>query len=671
MTLKKRVPFRGVFMSATESQKNRIRELVTTLNCASEKYYAQDDEIMSNFEYDRLYDELVLLEEETGYVLSNSPTVNVGYEAVHELPKERHEKPMLSLGKTKDRNELAGLLDGHPGILSWKLDGLTTVLTYYDGKLAKAVTRGNGEIGEVVTNNARTFINLPHTIEYKGELVLRGEAVISYSDFEAINSTIPDETQRFKNPRNLCSGAVRQLDSSVTAKRRVRFYAFSLVSAPGVDFGDRHMAEFEFLESQGFQVVDHILVSGSDIVERIGEYEKRIASYDIPSDGLVLLLDEISYGNSLGMTAKFPRNAIAFKWTDETKETTLREVEWSASRTGLINPVAVFDPVELEGTTVSRASVHNVSIVRSLKLGIGDTVSVYKANMIIPQIAENLTKSGTLEIPAACPVCGGKTELRETEGTAYLYCTNPDCPAKQLGAFVQYVSRDAMNIDGLSEATIEKFIAAGIVSSFPDLYHLADHRDIIVNMEGFGAKSCDNLIEAVDRSRHTQLHRLLYGIGIENVGVATAKLICRHFGYDPDAVSHATVPDLSMIEGVGEVIAASVCDYFSDPVHMDIWEKLLNEVEPEKPGNSPGEQPLAGLSFVVTGSLAHMSRNELKERIENLGGKLTGSVTGNTRCLINNDATSNSTKNVTARRLGVDIVTEEEFMTQYLVSSEG
>ena len=654
-------------MSATEAQKKRIRDLVTTLNCASEKYYAQDDEIMSNYEYDRLYDELVSLEEETGFVLSNSPTVNVGYEAVHELPKERHEKPMLSLGKTKDRNELAEWLNGHPGILSWKLDGLTTVLTYNDGKLAKAVTRGNGEIGEVVTNNARTFINLPHTIEYKGELVLRGEAVISYSDFEAINSSIPDEAGRFKNPRNLCSGAVRQLDSSVTAKRRVRFYAFSLVSAPGVDFGDRHMAEFDFLEAQGFEVVDHILVSASDIVGHIEEYEKRITSYDIPSDGLVLLLDEISYGESLGMTAKFPRNAIAFKWTDETRETVLRDVEWSASRTGLINPVAVFDPVELEGTTVSRASVHNVSIVRSLKLGIGDTITVYKANMIIPQIAENKTCSGSLEIPETCPVCGHATELKETEGTAYLYCTNPGCPAKQLGAFVQFVSRDAMNIDGLSEAGIEKFIATGIISAFPDLYHLNDHKAEIVNMEGFGEKSYENLVEAADKSRHTQLHRLLYGIGIENVGVATAKLICRHFGYDPDAVCHATSEELAMIDGVGDVIAASVREYFSDPVHMEMWENLLKEVEPESPEGGSGEHTLAGLSFVVTGSLNHFSRNELKERIESLGGKLTGSVTGNTRCLINNDAASNSTKNVTARKLGVAVLTEDEFIAQYLV----
>ena len=654
-------------MSVNESQKNRIRELVTTLNCASEKYYAQDDEIMSNYEYDRLYDELVSLETETGYVLANSPTVNVGYESVDELPKERHEKPMLSLGKTKDREELREWLDGHDGILSWKLDGLTVVITYFDGKLAKAITRGNGEIGEVVTNNARTFINLPHSIEYKGELVIRGEAVISYSDFEKINSSIPDETQRFKNPRNLCSGAVRQLDPSVTAKRMVRFFAFSLVSAPGVDFGDRHLSEFEFLKKQGFDVVDHVVVTPDTIISYIEDYEERIRTYDIPSDGLVLLLDEISYGDSLGMTAKFPRNAIAFKWTDETKDTTLRQIEWSASRTGLINPVAIFDPVELEGTTVSRASVHNISIVRNLKLGLGDTIRVYKANMIIPQIAENLTCSDDLEIPKTCPVCSGATYLKENEGTAYLYCSNPECPAKKLGAFTQFVSRDAMNMDGLSEATIEKFIAAGMIHSFTDLYHLDRYRDRITEMEGFGERSYENLIASIDVSRNTELHRLLYAIGIENVGVATAKLICRHFGYDPGSIVKADEDELSRIDGIGPVIASSVCGYFSDPAHLNIWNELLQEITLADAPALTGEQKLAGLSFVVTGSLEHYSnRNELKDVIEKLGGKVTGSVTGKTECLINNDPASNSTKNRTARELGVKVLTEDEFTAQYI-----
>lgn len=640
---------------------------MSTLNSASQKYYAQDDEVMSNYEYDSLYDELMALEEETGYVLSNSPTVRVGYEAVDELPKERHEKPMLSLAKTKDRNELADWLQGRDALLSWKLDGLTVVLTYFDGKLAKAVTRGNGEIGEIVTNNARAFINIPNSIEYKGELIIRGEAVIGYSDFERINRSLPEGTPEYKNPRNLCSGAVRQLDPAITASRSVRFFAFSLVSAPGVDFKDSHEEEFLFLKDQGFEVVDYVRVTPDSVVGEIDRYEVKIKDYDIPSDGLVLLLDEIHYGTSLGMTAKYPRNAIAFKWSDETADTVLRDIEWSASRTGLINPVAIFDPVELEGTTVSRASVHNISIVRSMKLGIGDTVRVYKANMIIPQIAANLTGSGTLPIPDTCPVCGGSTRILETEGTSYLYCTNPECPAKQIGSFTQFVSRDAMNIDGLSEATLEKFIGRGVIHTFADLYHMDGYRDEIVGMEGFGQKSFDNLIAAVEKSRKTELHRVVYAVGIENVGVATAKLICRHFGYDAAAVSEASVEELSGIDGVGNVIAGSVRSFFDDTDKRRSWDLLLNELELVSPETMPTARTLAGLSFVVTGSLhSFANRNELKERIESLGGKVTGSVTGNTRCLINNDADSTSSKNLTARKLGVPVLTEDEFISQYL-----
>lgn len=653
-------------MAVNEDKKKRIIELVTTLNCASEKYYAQDDEIMSNYEYDALYDELTSLEEETGYVLSNSPTVKVGYEAVDELPKVRHDKPMLSLSKTKDRDELAGWLGDRRGLLSWKLDGLTVVLTYNDGKLAKAVTRGNGEIGEIVTNNARTFINLPHSISYKGELVVRGEACISYSDFEYINNSISDVTARFKNPRNLCSGSVRQLDPSVTAGRRVRFFAFSLVKAEGVDFNDSHMREFEFLKEQGFDVVEYVPVDGAHVVGEVDRYEEKIRDYDIPSDGLVLLLDSISYGAGLGMTAKFPRNAIAFKWSDEVAETVLRDVDWSVSRTGLINPVAVFDPVELEGTSVSRASVHNISIVRSLKLGIGDRIKVYKANMIIPQIAENITRSGSLVIPDTCPVCGSATRIDNTEGTSYLYCTNPDCPARKTGAFAQFVSRDALNIEGISEATIERFLKLGILRNFKDLYHLSDHRDEISGLEGFGTKSCDNLIDSVERSRSTNVYRLLYGVGIDNVGVATARLICRHFDNKTDLIAEAGDDELSDIEGVGPVIARSVTDYFRDPANRAEWDALCSEFSFEDDQMS-SDASLAGLSFVITGSLkGFANRNELKELIESRGGRVTGSVSGNTTCLINNDSASNSSKNVGAKKLGIKILTEDEFMAQYI-----
>ena len=644
---------------------DRIKELVITLNCASQKYYAQDDEIMSNYEYDRLYDELVALEEETGYVLSNSPTVNVGYESVEELPKENHTRPMLSLGKTKDRNELANWLVGQEGLLSWKLDGLTVVLTYNDGKLAKALTRGNGEIGEVITNNARTFINIPHRIPYKGELVIRGEAVISYSDFEKINSEISDEAAKYKNPRNLCSGAVRQLDSSVTAKRQVRFFAYSLVSAEDVELNNSHERAFLFLKEQGFEIVEYKRVNPENIVETVGDYEEKVKTYDIPSDGLVLLIDDIAFGESLGMTAKFPRNSIAFKWTDETRETVLREIEWSASRTGLINPVAIFDPVELEGTTVSRASVHNISIVRNLKLGIGDTIRVYKANMIIPQIAENLTCSDSLVIPDVCPVCGEPTHLKESEGTSYLYCTGAECPAKKIGSFTHFVGREALNIDGLSEATLEKFISEKMVTDYVDLYHLDKYKDKIVNMEGFGEKSYTNLTDAIDKSRDTLLYRLLYGLGIDNVGVATAKLICRFFEDDLDKIRNASIEELSSINNVGEVIAKSVFDYFSEAKNNEEVDRLVAELNLAKDDSVKGSS-LEGLSFVVTGSLNHYSsRNELKAQIESLGGKVTGSVTGKTECLINNDATSNSTKNRTARELGIPVLTEDEFLEKY------
>lgn len=648
-------------------KKTRIKELVELLNEASKAYYAQDEEIMSNYEYDRLYDELVDLEEETGMVMANSPTVSVGYEAVEELPKERHESPMLSLGKTKSREELQEWLNGKEGVLSWKLDGLTIVLTYREGQLEKAVTRGNGEIGEVITNNARTFQNLPAKIAYKGELILRGEAVISYSDFELINREIEAEGQKYKNPRNLCSGSVRQLNNEITAKRRVCFYAFSLVKAEGMDFGDSIMEQFRFMEDQGFAVVEHYLVKPENILERIQFFEDKIEGYDIPSDGLVLSYEDIAYGISLGRTAKFPRHSIAFKWGDETRETVLKEIEWSASRTGLINPVAIFEPVELEGTTVSRASVHNISILRGLKLGIGDRITVYKANMIIPQIAENLTGSDNVEIPQSCPVCGGKTEIRSLNDAQSLYCTNEQCTAKKIKSFTLFVSRDALNMDGLSEATLEKFIEKGFIHSYVDLFHLERHREEIVEMEGFGEKSYANLIESIHAARKTTLARLIYGLGIANIGVATAKLVCRHFNNEIEKLEQATVEELSEIEGIGEVIAGAFVEFMHKEENLQRIHELLPELELEEQQAPQGEQNLANLSFVVTGSLNHFAnRDQLKEEIENRGGKVTGSVTGKTFCLINNDNTSNSSKNKKAKELQIPILTEEEFLETYL-----
>lgn len=669
----------------------RIQYLVETLNRASKAYYAEDREIMSNREYDALYDELQLLEEETGIVLANSPTVNVGYEAVEELPKEKHETPMLSLGKTKSREELRSWLQGKPAVLSWKLDGLTVVLTYDGGRLVKAVTRGNGEIGEVITNNARTFKNIPLTIPFEGELVLRGEAVITYSDFEKMNAQIPDTEAKYKNPRNLCSGSVRQLNNEITARRNVRFYAFDLVSVRRAEIVNNEGslndsrdqgestekvkyeaiarskdAQFVFLQEQGFEVVEHYTVTEENILETIELFEKKIEAYDVPSDGLVLSYEDIAYGRSLGRTAKFPRHSIAFKWADELQETTLKEIEWSASRTGLINPVAIFEPVELEGTTVSRASVHNISILRGLHLGIGDRITVYKANMIIPQIEKNLTCSDTVEIPKVCPVCGGATEIRQVNEVQSLYCTNEKCPAKSIKAFTLFVSRDAMNIDGLSEATLEKFIDMGLIHEYADLYHMDRHRDVIVNMEGFGEKSYANLMESINASRNTTLHRVIYGLGIANIGLANAKMLCRYFDYDLAKMQAADVETLSAIEGVGEVIATAFADYMRDEDNLRKIQNLMAELHVEVPVVDEASQNMTGLSFVITGSLNHFeNRNELKDLIEARGGKVTGSVTGKTTALINNDVASTSSKNKKAKELGIPIMAEEDFLREY------
>ena len=650
----------------------RMKELAGRLKEAAKAYYAQDREIMSNYEYDRLYDELEELERKTGVVLAGSPTVSVGYEAVDELPKERHESPMLSLGKTKNREELAEWLKDRSGLLSWKLDGLTIVLTYRDGQLLKAVTRGNGEVGEVITPNARTFVNLPLQIPFAGELVLRGEAVITYADFARINGEIEDVDARYKNPRNLCSGSVRQLDSRITAERSVRFFAFSLVSAKDVDFHNSRERQFLFLREQGFETVEYRMVTAQNVVETVDWFESRIAQNPVPSDGLVLTYEDIAYGESLGTTAKFPRSSIAFKWADELAKTTLRDVEWSASRTGLINPVAIFDPVELEGTTVSRASVHNVSIVRQLKLGIGDKITVYKANMIIPQIAENLTQSGSLQIPDVCPVCGGPARITRENDTETLVCVNPDCDAKKLKSFSLFVSRDAFGIDGLSEATLEKFLAKGFLHTYADLFHLDRHREEIVEMDGFGEKSYQNLVNSVEKARTIPLAKLIYSLGIPNIGLANAKMICREYQNDLKRMLEAPAQELAAIDGVGPVIAGAFRTFFDQEKNREALEALLKEVILQKESFSQNGLPLSGKSFVITGSLNHFeNRSAMKEAIEKLGGKVTGSVTGKTACLINNDSQSTSAKNKKARELGVEVVTEEEFIERFLKREDG
>lgn len=641
----------------------RMKELTQQLRLASQAYYQSDEEIMSNLEYDRLYDELVTLEKETGIVLSGSPTVTVGYESLEQLPKERHEAPMLSLDKTKSVEELAAFAGTQEVLMSWKLDGLTVVLTYQNGTLQKAVTRGNGEVGEVITNNARVFQNIPLHISYQGELILRGEAVITYSDFEKINAESLDAETRYKNPRNLCSGSVRQLNNEITARRHVHFYAFALVKADGTDFKNLHSNQFEWLKEQGFETVEYHKVTAKEIPSTVAWFEKKIRHYDVPSDGLVVTYNDIAYGESLGRTAKFPRNSIAFKWQDEVRETVLREIEWSPSRTGLINPIAVFDPVELEGTTVSRASVHNLSIMKSLRLGIGDTITVYKANMIIPQIAENLTGSGNAPVPEYCPACGGKTEIRQMNNVETLYCTNNRCSARRIKSFSLFVSRDAMNIEGLSEATLEKFIAHGYIHTFADIYHLNHYREEIVSMDGFGEKSYQNLMESIDRSRKTTLARVIYALGIPNIGAANAKLLCRFFNYDLKRLKEANEEEIAAIEGIGDVIAASVVNYFEEEANKTALEALLYELDIEKPEENENSSLLAGKTFVITGSVFHFAnRSELKNYIEERGGKVTGSVTKKTDYLINNEKESNSSKNKKARELNIPLLSEEDFL---------
>lgn len=645
------------------SKADRIKELTEILNRASKAYYMQDTEIMSNYEYDALYDELVQLEKETGITLSNSPTIHVGYEVVSELPKEEHEYPMLSLDKTKDVQTLSDWLGDQMGVLSWKMDGLTIVLTYDKGELVKAVTRGNGYVGEVITNNAKVFKNVPHRIAFKGKLTLRGEAVIKYSDFNALNNQIEDSEAKYKNPRNLCSGSVRQLNNAVTAERNVFFFAFTLVVAEGEDFHNSRMQQFEWLRSQGFDVVEHVQVDRESLPSYVSQFAERITENDFPSDGLVLILEDIAYGESLGTTAKFPRNAIAFKWADEVRETHLLDVEWSASRTGLINPIAVFEPVELEGTTVSRASLHNISILRALQLGRGDLIQVYKANMIIPQIAENLTRSDSLEIPSVCPVCGETTEIRSLNDVSSLYCLNEDCPAKHVKQFSLFVSRDAFNIEGMSEATLEKLIQHGFLHEPADLFHLDNYHDEIVQLDGFGEKSYQRLMASVQKARKITLAKLIYSLGILNIGLSNARLLCRHYKNDLQALMSASTEELTAIDGIGPVIAGSFTDYFADEHHKKELEDLLGEVEIEQENFEAEDRIFDGKIFVITGSLEHFkNRNALKELLEEKGAKVAGSVSSKTSYLINNDAASASSKNKKARELGVSVITEEELM---------
>ena len=655
-------------------KRKRIEELVELLNQAGKAYYEEGQEIISNLEYDKAYDELVRLEEETGIVLSASPTQNVGYSVATALPKEEHASPMLSLDKTKSVETLQSFLGEQKGILSWKLDGLTVVMTYEKRELVKAVTRGNGRIGEIVTENAKRFRNLPLRIPFKGRLVLRGEALIRYSDFAKINEEIPEEGAKYKNPRNLCSGSVRQLDPKITWERRVYFFPFTLVSVEegedgtsresgGLpDFHNSHEAEFEFLEQQGFQVVGRRAVNKEQLPGAVSDFSEQVKKNDFPSDGLVLLMDDISYGKSLGTTAKFPRNALAFKWEDEEEKTILREVEWSPSRTGLINPVAIFDPVELEGTVVSRASLHNISYLEDLKLGIGDEITVYKANMIIPQIGENLTKSGQLPIPEHCPACHEETKIVQDKEAKMLYCENPHCPAKRIKQFALFVSRDALNIEGLSEMTLEKFIGKGFIQEFPDLFSLKEHKEEIIAMEGFGQKSYDKLIENAEKARETSLARLLYGLGIGGIGASNARVLSEAFHENAEELSRAELSEVVSIKGIGPILGESIVRYFKEEENCRLFRKLLSILHLHKEERAENAF-LSGKVFVITGSLDHFqNRKELEEEIRKAGASTASSVSKNTSYLINNDKNSTSSKNKKAQELGIPILSEEDFL---------
>lgn len=645
------------------SAEKRIKELIAQLKAASKAYYAEDREIMDNFTYDRLYDELAKLEEESGIYMSDSPTQNVGYEAVKTLPEAVHEQPMLSLDKTKNIDELKAFIGDNKTLISWKMDGLTIVLTYRNGELIQAVTRGNGIKGEVVTNNAKVFKGLPVRIPFKGELVIRGEAYITYADFEAINEEMPETDAKYKNPRNLCSGSVRQLDSRIAASRNIRLKVFALVKAEGVDFGNSHQNEFEWLKTFGFDVVEYKTATAQNVNAVIDYFSERVKTNEFPSDGLVALYDDISYGESLGRTAKAPRNSIAFKWADEIKPTHLTEVEWSPSRTGLINPIAIFEPVELEGTTVSRASLHNVSILKELQLGIGDEITVYKANMIIPQVADNLTRSGTLKIPDKCPACGGEAHITGTDDVQTLVCENPACPAKAIKSFEHFVSRSAMDIEGLSESTLEKFIAHGFIHSYADLFNMQKHKAEIIAIEGFGEKSYENLTAAAEKAKNTTVDRLLYAFGIPGIGSAGARLIAEHFGSDVEKIMDATAEELCEIDGIGEIMANAYVNWWKDPANMKAFKEVLAIVRIEKGTEKEIKEQIAGKTFVITGSLEHYSnRDELKAFILNAGGKVAGSVSSKTDYLINNDTTSGSSKNRKAKELGIPVISEEEFL---------
>lgn len=656
---------------------NIIKHLVNELNKYRNAYYNENKSLISDREYDAMFDRLQALEDETGIILSNSPTKTVGFESVSKLNKVKHNHPLLSLGKTTDLKEFEDYFDNRSCILMGKLDGLTCSIIYQNGKFIRAESRGNGEVGEDITHNARMFINLPMEIPYDGELIIDGECIITRTDFDKINLR---ENTEYKNPRNLVSGTVRQLNNEVVKNRNVHFIAwklFSMINSNGEsDLPSEHSDCFEFLEMAGFDVVPYRKYQKTGYSDKAIEIEieslkEECNEKQIPIDGIVGMFNDISYGLSLGNTSHHPRHSLAFKFYQEDNETTLEDIEWSTSRTGLINPVAVFEPIEIDGTTVTRATLNNVSIIKELELGIGDTITVIKANQIIPKITQNLTRSGTYKLPTVCPCCGKEVEIRSDNGREMMYCINKRCPAILHDKIANFASREGMNIVGISDERLKSLMQHGYITSFRSLYDLSPYRSAIIKIPGWGESSFDNLIEAIEQSRHCNLANVIVALGIPSIGKTAAKMLERHIvemtrynnntNYLGSFINNAINDhDWSDVPGIGKPTSDAINTYVQENVReiSDLAEELYVEVEEIKEKNNS----LKGATFCITGKLIHFAnRNALVEDIESNGGIVVSGVTAKTQFLITNDKTSGSSKNKAAEKYGTRIITEEEY----------
>jgi len=651
----------------------RIRELIKRLNQYRDSYYNKSVSEISDHEYDNLFDELKKLEEETNIVMSNSPTHTVGYEVKSKLKKVKHSHPMLSLDKTKLIDDLKKFAGDKDCLLMCKMDGLTVLLTYENGELIQAETRGNGEEGEIITHNAIIFENIPLHIDYKGHLETEGEAIITYDDFEKINNNLPED-ERYKNPRNLVSGSVRQLDSNIAAQRHIKFIVWKVPEIEdGINSDNAFLFRLIFAKDLGFDIVPFYSYSNNTsdkenceyLIENLKE-QSKIKGY--PIDGLVMTYNDISYGESLGKTGHHPKHSIAYKFYDDVYPTRLLDVEWTMGKTGTLTPTAVFEPVETEGTMVERASLHNLSIMKDLGIiSKYQEIGVYKANMIIPQVdyakkVDNVTVEEEIKIPKICPICGAKTQVVKDNDTEVLICTNPNCTGKLLGKLSHFVSKNAINIYGLSEQTLQKFVDLGWLNSFQDIYHLSEHKEEMYKLDGFGKKSVDKLLDSIEKSRNTSLDRFIYGLCIPMIGKTASKDIANHFNYDYETFrQYGIVTHYKGINGFGDSMNDSIHNYLRNS-HMMV-EMLADEFEFAKVEKTSSNINLLNKTFVITGSLNHYkNRDELVSVIEGLGGKVSGSVSSKTSYLINNYITSTSGKNKKANDLGIPIISEEEFI---------